>query len=271
MITTIHRYRWDAPRDHEVPFAVYSHGLNEPMPAGIVSYRNEDDWLLVFFNDPVEVDLGCGLTSVPENALVIWPPGAGYRCGNRDKAWLHSWIHVTGTEVAGILATAGMKPLTPVQVGQSLLVEQYLGQIFSEISAHPDPDGRILRNLCENWLLEMARAAAGKAGGRLPSEPLRRLKRQLDRQDGGRLSLPEMARIANLSPSHLSAEFKRCFGVSPGLYQIRHRMDEARYLLKSSGLSVSEVAEKAGYPSLFQFSRMFKRIVGISPREYRAS
>jgi AraC-like DNA-binding protein len=271
MITTIHRYRWDAPRDHGALFGVYSHGLNEPMPTGIVNYRSEDDWLLVFFNDPVEVDLGHGLTTVPENSLVIWSPRDGYRYGNRAKAWLHSWIHVAGTDVPGILAAAGMKPLTPIQVGQSVLVEQYLGQIFGEISAHPDPDGRILRNLFENWLLEMARATVGQARGRLPSEPLRRLKRQLDRQGGGRLSLQEMAQIANLSPSHLSAEFKRCFGVSPGLYQIRHRMDEARYLLKTSGLSVSEVAQQAGYPSLFQFSRMFKRIVGISPREYRAS
>jgi AraC-like DNA-binding protein len=123
-----------------------------------------------------------------------------------------------------------------------------LEQIFSEISSHAEPDNRILRNLFENWLLDMARESGGAAT---------------------RLPLAAMARIAGLSPSHLSAEFRRNFEVPPGVYLIRRRMDEARYLLRHRNLAIAEVAGQVGYPDIFQFSRMFRRVVGTSPGAYR--
>ncbi len=264
----IHRYRWDAPRDHGVPFRVYSHGLNEAMPPGLVECRSEDDWLLVLFRDPVQVDLGRGAEPLAENTLVAWAPGMDYRYGHPERAWLHSWIHVAGTAVAGILAEAGMAPLTPRRIGRPLLAEHYLEQIFGEISSHAQPDNRILRNLFENWLLDMARES-GSASPRPPPAGLQRLKRHLDRAPAQRMPLAAMARIAGLSPSHLSAEFQRCFGISPGAYLIRRRMDEARYLLRHRNLAIAEVAGQVGYPDIFQFSRMFRRVVGTSPGAYR--
>lgn len=48
-------------------------------------------------------------------------------------------------------------------------------------------------------------------------------------------------------------------------------MERACYLLDISNLSISEVAESLGYEDAFYFSRIFRRLIGISPTQYRAS
>lgn len=268
MNTIIHRYHWDAPRDHGCPFRVYSHGLNERMPPGIVTYLNENDWLLVFFNSAVAVELETGLARLPANSLVFWAPTDTYRYGNPNEEWLHSWIHVTGTAVEDILARAGIRRLTPLLVEQPLLVEDYLGRIFAELSSHAEPNDLILRNLFENWLLEMSRASSSGEVAAVP-EAIKRLKRHLDMHLTEKISLQEMSRIAHLSVSHMCAEFTRAYATSPGKYLLERRMVTAKYLLANRTMTVTEVAQEMGYPDIYQFSRMFKRIVGVSPRHYR--
>ena len=268
MLSMIHRYNWDVPRDHKCRFRVYSHGLNELMPKGIGSYMSNDDWMLIFFNDPVEVDLGKGLTKVPANSLVLWSPSDNHHYGNPKNGWLHSWIHFTGTDVSGILERTGFQRLKPVQVNQPQMVEDYLIRMFNEISSHSEPNDLIVRNLFENWLLEMSRARVSEKKG-IPSESIMRLKRHLDMNLTQKISLAAMSKVANLSVSHLSFEFRKEFGVSPVNYLIRRRMDTAKYLLANRDMTVSEVATECGYPDVFQFSRMFKRVTGYSPKFFK--
>lgn len=84
-----------------------------------------------------------------------------------------------------------------------------------------------------------------------------------------RLSLSELAKLANLSVSHLSRLFRTETKLSPWEYLIRLRMVRARELLATTLLSVKEVMAAAGYDSKSHFSRHFRRAFGVSPSEYR--
>ena len=84
-----------------------------------------------------------------------------------------------------------------------------------------------------------------------------------------KISLSDMARAANLSPSHLSHLFKTQTGLSPGEYLRRLRMKKARHLLATSLLSVKEIMALAGYNNKSHFLRHFKRSFGLAPSEYR--
>jgi AraC-like DNA-binding protein len=84
-----------------------------------------------------------------------------------------------------------------------------------------------------------------------------------------RLSLSELAKLANLSVSHLSRLFRTETTLSPWEYLIRLRMVRARELLATTLLSVKEVMAAAGYDSKSHFSRHFRRAFGVSPSEYR--
>lgn len=69
-------------------------------------------------------------------------------------------------------------------------------------------------------------------------------------------------------PSYLSSIFKSYFGLSLSDYVIMLRINEAKELLKNSNLKVKEIAEQVGYSDPLYFSKAFKKIVGMSPKEY---
>jgi AraC-like DNA-binding protein len=85
------------------------------------------------------------------------------------------------------------------------------------------------------------------------------------------LSLPRVAKAVNVSANHLSEKFKQVTGVNFVEYIARTRFEKARGLLLDSNLRVSEIAFAVGFQSLSQFNRVFKKLSGKSPTEYRAA
>ena len=84
------------------------------------------------------------------------------------------------------------------------------------------------------------------------------------------LPVARLAALANISPSHFFALFKRHTGCAPIDYFIRLRMRRACDLLGTTSLSVKEVAAVLGYDDQFYFSRVFKSVNRVAPSEYRA-
>jgi AraC-like DNA-binding protein len=85
------------------------------------------------------------------------------------------------------------------------------------------------------------------------------------------LSLSKVAKAANISRNHLSEKFKQVTGINYVDYVARTRFDKACDLLLSPNQRISEIAFAVGFQSLSQFNRVFKKISGKSPTEYRAA
>ncbi|HIY56880.1 MAG TPA: AraC family transcriptional regulator [Candidatus Tetragenococcus pullicola] len=83
------------------------------------------------------------------------------------------------------------------------------------------------------------------------------------------LTLKEIATYLDISPSYLSTLFKRYLNKSPIDYFIEMRIEQACKYLKLSDLKIYEVAEKVGYTDAYYFSRIFKKVTGSSPKNYR--
>ena len=84
------------------------------------------------------------------------------------------------------------------------------------------------------------------------------------------LSLAAVAQIVNMSATYFSEKFKEMTGINFVEYVARTRVEKARNLLLNPNVRVGEVAFEVGFQSLSQFNRMFKKISGESPRDYRA-
>lgn len=84
-----------------------------------------------------------------------------------------------------------------------------------------------------------------------------------------KLNLKALAEEIYLSQSHLNFLFKKKLSMTPMQYVRKVRMQKARELLLSSSLSLKEIAENIGFEEQSQFSRTFRRSVGLSPTEYR--
>ena len=80
--------------------------------------------------------------------------------------------------------------------------------------------------------------------------------------------LSDLAQIAHISSSYLSTKFKNATGLSFTEYLIHFRMEKAKAHLLNDGGSFREVAEKVGYLDYVQFSKMFKKHVGLTPSQF---
>jgi len=83
------------------------------------------------------------------------------------------------------------------------------------------------------------------------------------------LSLDEMASRCALNASYLSRSFKKKTGTTIFAYLNRVRIEKACHLLKSSSMTITEIAFSVGYNNISFFNRMFKRAMSLSPGEYR--
>lgn len=87
---------------------------------------------------------------------------------------------------------------------------------------------------------------------------------------GGKLELSHMAHSANVSPSHLIRLFRERVGISPMQYLWNFRLERGLELLRTTGLTVGEIADRCGFSNQFHFSRMVKKRTGKTPTGYRA-
>ena len=80
-----------------------------------------------------------------------------------------------------------------------------------------------------------------------------------------------LAEIAGVTESHFIRAFKRALGKSPQAYITDVRIKKAKHLLGVTTMSVSDISAACKYDDPLYFSRVFKKCVGVSPRQYRES
>ena len=87
---------------------------------------------------------------------------------------------------------------------------------------------------------------------------------------GARPSLEQIAAVACLSPNYFAWQFKRATGLPPHQYVLDRRVERAKQFLQTgSGISLAEVAAEAGFSDQSQFTHHFKRLIGVTPGQFR--
>lgn len=204
--------------------------------------------------EPVKVSPGIfhlGEPGAPDVRMLI----GHYTFGSDDKALLVSLLPER-------VIVRGERRLT-------VLVE-----LLSE-EARANRPGRdvVLTHLIELLLIEAFRATSestetpGLLRG-LASERLAPALRCMHNDPAHPWSINELAKVSALSRSTFFERFRRETGVRPMEYLLRWRMSLAKNLLRSSDMSVSQVAQHTGYSSYSTFSVAFTRQVGVSPTTY---
>ena len=84
-----------------------------------------------------------------------------------------------------------------------------------------------------------------------------------------RITIEELSKQYLINPTTLKAAFKSVYGTSLAAHIREHRMEQAAKLLRTSDMSIAEVAQAVGYDSQSKFTAAFKSFFHILPREYR--
>jgi len=115
-------------------------------------------------------------------------------------------------------------------------------------------------------------ASTGRVQPRLRTPRVRSVKRVIafmNDQLRDPIPLRSMAEVAHMSPYHFNRVFRETTGIPPCQFLYALRLQEAKRLLLTTDLSVTEICFRVGYNSLGSFITRFKKLVGLPPNQFR--
>ncbi|MEZ0276880.1 MAG: helix-turn-helix domain-containing protein [Roseimicrobium sp.] len=107
--------------------------------------------------------------------------------------------------------------------------------------------------------------------GGLPIGKLRKVEDYVREQLAEDISVETMAGLVELSSFHFSRVFKDSTGMSPLQFVTRERITRAQQLIRETSFSLIEIALDVGYTSPSHFAQVFRRVVGVTPTEFRSA
>jgi AraC family transcriptional regulator len=242
--------------------------------------------LVLFSRPPEELDLRYeGVkrhVPPPAGSIMLVPAGspARWRWSGRFD-WLHislepGLVGRVGAEAFGLdPARLTVPPLDGLDLPH---LRAAMGAVDAELTAS-GARGRLAAESLANVLavhlirhvLAPRRPERGR-DGTLPRGRLRAVVEYIEEHLDAGPSLGQMAAVARLSAYHFARQFKTATGLPPHEYVIARRVERAKHLLQAgTGLSLAEVAACAGFSDQSQFCRHFKRLVGVTPGQFRMS
>lgn len=206
-----------------------------------------------------------GLQRVEAGDVVVSLPGNVHIYGPRaGEEWREDWLAFVGPRAqmlreSGMLQDGVLKNILTArrvrEVARLAQLQSYEGILRA---------GAMLELLLTDLHLACrARQTAGVLSG------VQTLAGEIDAFPEEGWTLPEMARRAGMSQSHLRRLFVQAFGVPPHEYLEQARLRKGAELLRDTGRPVGEIAQAAGYADPFHFSARFRKHFGVSPRAYR--
>lgn len=158
-------------------------------------------------------------------------------------------------------------PVKGVCVGESAV--PLVRRLLSEAGGVDSLSAVVAEELCVE-LLQRAGATLAAPGCAVPAwiGRARELLRDTAFAAGPR-SVGEVATVLGVHPVHLARRFRAAFGLSPGEYVRRCRLDRARRMMLGSVAPLAEIAAAAGFADQSHFSNAFRKTFGMSPRSFR--
>jgi len=213
---------------------------------------------------------------VQPNHFFILPKGHAHSYGSSTKnPWTIYWLHFDG-EKAGFFSEGLDRP-TPVNPARNSRIEDRLDlfeEIFSTLKNGYSKENidystsSLFHFLGSLKFLGTYRDSLSARGGKndLVDDAIHFMRENIHRK----LSLKEIADFSGVSASHFSALFHKKTGHSPLNYLSQLKIQLACHYLDFSDMKVNQISALTGFDDPFYFSRIFTKMMGASPSEYRS-
>ncbi len=186
-----------------------------------------------------------------------------------STGWEALWVHFDGITARNyynqIVATSG----NVIDLRETFHVTRNLDRIYQLFHSRKSPSEALISQyitaVLTDLLVYLPEEHQQQSHSQVVDEIVIYINDHLD-QD---LSVEKLAQLSALSPYHFIRVFKRETGYTPHEYVVQARMNLAKYLLKTTQMSVKEIGITTGYSAESIFSSAFKRYTGVSPTIYR--
>ncbi len=150
--------------------------------------------------------------------------------------------------------------------------EQTMADLFSD---YPDYYRSIYRQHTTEQIADWLNVFCGKLSGYFQerknthtNHTVNRVKRYINEHLSEKLTLNDVASRFNITPNYLSQLFKRYNNLGFNEYVTITKIEEAKKLMAEGNMKIYEISDSLGFESSFYFSKVFKKLEGISPKDY---
>ncbi len=191
-----------------------------------------------------------------------------------EHLWCLQWIHFDGPNMNKIYDRFFSENNSPVfRVSHIQPYENLLTEI-QNITLNKEAVRDML--ICEKitGLLAQIVMDCNHSTIDVPAEKtntIKNIKSYLDENFQKKISLDELSKLFYIDKYYLSRRFKQCYGSTVISYLQQVRITHAKHLLRFSALSIEEIAYECGTDDANYFARLFKKVEGISPSDFRRS
>ena len=206
-----------------------------------------------------------------ENTFIFLPKETGHEYYPVNGIWEVDWIAFDGSACDETLKKLGMTGIMTV----TAVDPANMRHIFDRMIASQQGDimfsGYSCSCLVYDYIIGFRRLFVTEEDNKR-SRNLSMLVpalKYINENYGSDIPVTYLASLSGITHQHLCRLFKSSLNMNPGAYLTGRRIDEAKRLLRESGMTVAEISKTCGYNDPCYFSTVFKKTVGVSPAAYR--
>lgn len=211
---------------------------------------------------------------VKPNEFFILPQNIEHSYGSSiDHPWSIYWIHFGGDVLTDLNAMHSVQThFKPFYIKNSNEMQECFTKICKALELGFSIDNLMFANMCLSYFISMfiynSKHFVVNASEKLDCVDNAILYMQAHINDN--ITLNEISKHFNYSPSRFSGLFKQKTGYAPIDYFIQLKMQKASQQLDFTAKSIKDIALTLGFDDPYYFSRRFSKVIGMSPTSYRA-
>ena len=266
------------PNENFVDLSLYQYGMEQCPPAYSFGPATRNHYLFHYVlsgtgrliaNDSKGISHEYQIRS--GEGFMIFPRQINTYIADPKLPWEYIWIEFDGMRAREIIETAGLSPDHPVYHASYKDLRENMKDEMIYIAEHHDATPFHLMGHLYLFIDYLSRSSSSQitASGRVRDFYIKEALNYIEQNFQNDISVENIASFCGLNRTYFGRIFKETVGESPQQFLLSYRMAKAAELLKLTELSISDIGNAVGYPNQLHFSRAFKNVYGVSPREWR--
>lgn len=267
------------PNENFVDLDLYQFGWEQCTPAHSFGPAARNHYLFHYVisgTGTLMADDSKGVTQTYQiksgQGFMLFPGQISTYVADKNLPWEYAWLEFDGLKVREMIEIAGITKDSPIYHANSKDLRQNMMEEMLYIVKNADKSPLHLIGHLYLFLDYMTRSAATmrlKQGGRLRDFYIKEALSFIEQNFQNDISVEDIAAFCGLNRSYFGKIFHDTIGKSPQEFLMSYRMQKATELLKLTQLSIGDIGNAVGYSNQLHFSRAFKNVYGVSPREWR--
>ena len=204
--------------------------------------------------------------------FMIFPGQITTYIADKELPWEYVWVEFDGLRAKSIVESAGLTMDTPIYHAQSKsLREDMMNEMLYMTQNRESSPFHLIGHLYLflDYMMRSSAVTNIQKGSQLRDFYIHEALNFMEHNFQNDISVEDVAAVCGLNRSYFGKIFKQAVGKSPQEFLLSYRMAKAAELLKLTQFTIGDISQAVGYDNQLHFSRAFKNIYGMSPREWR--